>query len=242
MSRILKDIAELFFPPICPVCGKRMGEGARIVCTACRGEAPLTGFCREVDNPVVHKFWGLVPLVHACSFLYFVGGGGYRRLIHRFKYQGGWRLAQSMGEWFGSELAAGGLYAGVDVIVPVPLHRRRLLQRGYNQAAYLAQGMAAALHATVDTRSVIRYRYNTPQALRRRSERWENVKGIFAVRYPARLAGKHILLVDDVLTTGATIGACAEAILREVPDCRLSIATLAVSERSLRHGESAVYP
>ena len=118
-----------------------------------------------------------------------------------------------------------------EVLVPVPLHPARQRQRGYNQAEYLAEGIARALRAEVDRHSVRRIRNNPAQALHRHAERWDNVEGIFAVRRPERLAGHHLLLVDDVLTTGATLLSCAETILRAAPDCRLSVAVLAVPQR-----------
>ena len=178
-----------------------MPDGARTVCTVCRMDAPLTGFWTQVDNPVVRKFWGLVPVVNASAFLFFVRGNGYRDLIHGFKYYGRWRQALEMGAWYGGELAAGGLYAGVDVVVPVPLHLRKRLHRGYNQAEYIARGIAESLGVPVDVHSVRRHRHNPSQALKEHRQRWENVRGIFSVRRPGRLCGKHILLVDDVLTT-----------------------------------------
>ena len=116
-------------------------------------------------------------------------------------------------------------------LFPVPLHWRKRLRRGYNQAEYLAEGIARALRAEVDRHSVRRIRNNPAQALHRHTERWDNVEGIFAVRRPERLAGHHLLLVDDVLTTGATLLSCAETILRAAPDCRLSVAVLAVPQR-----------
>jgi ComF family protein len=233
MLPLLKDLVSLFWPPVCPVCGGEMPEGAHTVCTQCRWDAPLTGFWLEMDNPVVRKFWGIIPVINACSFIFFVHGSGFRDLVHDIKYRGRWRQAEEWGRWFGAEMAAGGLYADVDVVIPVPLHLRKRLKRGYNQSEYLADGMAAGLGVEVDSRSVRRTHHNPSQVLKPHRERWENVEGIFAVGRPERLAGKHILLVDDVLTTGATITSCAEAILAAAPDCRISIATLAVSKRDI---------
>ncbi len=156
MPNLLKDIMSLFYPPVCPVCGEEMPEGAVTVCTRCRWEAPLTNFWMQADNPVVRKFWGVVPVENACSFLFFVHGGGFRSMIHDIKYRGSWRQARELGEWFGAEMAQSGLYGGIDLIVPVPLHIRKRLSRGYNQSEYIAEGMARSLGCPVDRKSVIR--------------------------------------------------------------------------------------
>lgn len=180
MSSIWKDLRDLFWPPLCPVCGERMPDGARTVCTVCRMDAPLTGFWTQVDNPVVRKFWGLVPVVNASAFLFFVRGNGYRDLIHGFKYYGRWRQALEMGAWYGGELAAGGLYAGVDVVVPVPLHLRKRLHRGYNQAEYIARGIAESLGVPVDVHSVRRHR----QIRARRSRSTGSGGRMYGVSFP----------------------------------------------------------
>lgn len=233
LSSWLSDLRALLFPPVCPVCGKAMDEGARTVCTACRAAIPLTRFWEEFDNPMTQRLWGLVPVVHASALFFFVSSGGWRKLIHGFKYHGAWRVAREMGRWYGSYLADSGLYSDVDVVVPVPLHFRKRLKRGYNQSEYLAEGIAAELGVPVDRRSVLRCRNNPSQALSRKSDRWGNVEGVFGVRRPERLAGRHILLVDDVFTTGATVVACAETILQHAAGSRISIAALAVSKHEL---------
>lgn len=233
MTNPLRDIFRLFFPDTCAVCGGGMPEGSDTVCTKCRWEIPLTGFWMQEQNPVSAKFYGNIPVVNACSFFYFVHRNDFRGLVHKIKYSGGWRIAGKMGRWFGDVLRSSELYHGVDLIIPVPLHLRKQLSRGYNQSEYLARGMSASMGVPVNTRSVRRVKYNDSQTKRSKEERWDNVRGIFAVYRPDDLAGKHILLVDDVLTTGATVISCAEAILAAVPDCRLSIATLAVSKNEL---------
>jgi ComF family protein len=195
---------------------------------------PLTGYEEMADNPVARRFWGLVPVRSATAFLWFTDGSGFRRVVHSFKYGGRWSLARDLGQWFGRVLADTDAYAGVDAIVPVPLHFRKVLKRGYNQSEYIARGMSRSMSVPVETRAVVR-RINNPSQTTTAAhhERWENVEGIFAVRRAERLAGRHILLVDDVMTTGATIGSCAEAIARAVPDCRISIAVLYASKQGL---------
>ena len=230
----LKDIASLFFPRVCPACGRVISGGEGFLCTACQWEMPLTGYENQADNPVARRFWGLVPVRNATAFLWFTDRSGFRRVVHSFKYGGRWALARDMGRWFGRVLADTDAYAGVDAIVPVPLHFRKVLKRGYNQSEYIARGMSRSMEVPVETHAVVRLVNNPSQTTTAtRHERWENVEGIFAVRHPERLAGKHILLVDDVLTSGATIGSCAEAIVAAVPDCRISIAALYASKQGL---------
>lgn len=197
------------------------------------GDGALTGYWREADNPVLRKCWGLVPVERASGFLFFVHGSGWRRLIHSFKYRGAWRTAREMGVWYGRCLRESGLYDGIDVVVPLPLHPFKRCRRGYNQSEYLAEGIAAELGVPVDRHSVRRRRNTASQALKSRRERAANVEGAFAVCRPERLAGRHILLVDDVMTTGSTLFSCASEILRAVPGCRISLAALAVSRREL---------
>ena len=233
LSDLAHDIASLLFPPRCAVCGEPLARGERMVCTFCRATAPLTGYWREADNPVVRKCWGMVPVCQASGFLFFVHASGWRRLIHGFKYRGAWRTARAMGEWYGHNLRESGLYDDVEVVVPLPLHPFKRCRRGYNQSEYIAEGIAAQLGVPVDRGSVRRTRNTASQALKPRRERARNVEDAFAVRRPERLAGRHVLLVDDVMTTGSTLLSCAAAILRDAPRCRISIAALAVSQREL---------
>lgn len=228
LSELWGDVRELLFPSLCPVCGERLERGERTFCTLCRTMAPLTGYWQEADNPVFRKFWGLLPVERASAFLFYVRSSGWRRMIHGFKYQGAWRSAREVGVWYGRCLKQSGDYDMIDVVIPMPLHPFRRCRRGYNQAEYLAEGIASQLGVPVDRRSVRRKRNTRSQTLHSHRERAENVEGAFAARYPERMKGKHILLVDDVLTTGNTVLSCAGEILRAAPDCRISIAALAV--------------
>ncbi len=228
------NVFDLFFPPACPVCGAAMGEGTALMCTRCRMEIPLTGYERRIDNPVAQKLYGLVPVVNACAFMFYTHDSGYVRLVTDFKYRGNWRFARDAGEWFGAELRDSGLYDDVDLLVPVPLHRMKFLRRGYNQSEYLAEGMSHATGIAVDRRSVVRTVNTESQASKHRDERWDNVEDIFRVRRPEALAGKHLLLVDDVFTTGATLVSLAGAILQAAPTARISVAALAVSKAQLK--------
>lgn len=229
LSSLFADAAALLFPPRCPVCGRPLDEGVRAVCTRCRMTAPLTRFWEEPDNPMTRRLRGFVPVVHASALFYYAEGSGWRRPVHDFKYRGVWRLARDLGRWYGGYLAESPFYNDVEAVVPVPLHWRKRLRRGYNQAEYLAEGIAAELGVGVERRSMVRLRDNPSQTLGGPHERWRNVENLFGVRHPERLAGRHLLLLDDVFTTGATVVSCASALLVAVPDCRVSIAALAVS-------------
>lgn len=233
MKQPFADIWGLFFPKVCASCGRKLGDGGDFLCNYCRWAIPLTDFWRMADNPVRAKFDGHIPLETASAFYFFVHGSGFRDLIHDFKYRGGWRIAEKMGEWYGSELAASDLHADIDLIIPVPLHFRKRIMRGYNQSEYIADGISRAMGIPVDRRSVRRSIHNRSQTKRHKKERWDNVQGIFSVRSPSALQGKHLLIVDDVLTTGATLISLCHTILRDVPDCRISIAALAVSKSEL---------
>lgn len=225
----------MFFPATCVACGCALGEGGDFLCNRCRWEIPLTEFWHKGDNPVWRKFAGHVPVQAASSFYFFADRSDFRTLIHDFKYHGAWRVAEKMGEWYGSELAASQTHENIDLLVPVPLHVRKKIGRGYNQSDYIARGMSRAMGVPVDRRAVRRAVHNRSQTQQKhKSERWDNVKDIFAVRDAAMLDGRHILVVDDVLTTGATIISLCETILAAVPTCRISIATLAVSKAELR--------
>lgn len=220
-------------PRVCPICGEELQGKGSVVCTMCELTAPLTEIWNEEDNPMVQRFWGLLPIHRASAFLWYVEGSPWRRAIHRFKYEGAWHSAYMLGRWYGRYLKQSELYDDVDVVVPVPLHWWRQIRRGYNQSEYLARGIAEELGAKVDVRSVKRSRYNRSQTSRHKAERWGNVEGIFKVKLPAALDGKHILLVDDVFTSGATIMSLGSAILKVAPAARLSVAVLATSRKSL---------
>lgn len=233
LSELAGDIGSLFFPRRCPVCGGSLVGGEKVVCTLCRATAPLTRYWQDIDNPLFEKCWGLLPVERASGFLFYKHASGWRQLIHSFKYRGMWRTARSMGEWYGRYLKESGLYDDVDVVVPVPLHPFKRIRRGYNQSEYIAEGIASQLGVEVDRRSVRRRRNTASQALKPRRERQRNVEDAFSVVRPEQLAGKHVLLVDDVFTTGSTMLSCAGEILSAAESCRLSIAALAVLKSEL---------
>ena len=232
MSGVALDVASLFMPRTCLACGRVLLENEACVCLACRYNMPLTNFSKHKENPVKLLFENTLSVESATSMFWFVGGTEWQRIIHNFKYHGRWYFAQKMGEWLGEELCESGNFEDVDLIIPIPLHYRRRLRRGYNQSEQLALGVGRKMGVKCDFSSVRRHLYNDSQTSKHNSERWDNVEEIFEVRKADRLRSRHILLVDDVLTTGATMSSCASTIIKACDgDVRISIATLSVSRR-----------
>ena len=174
-------------------------------------------------------FWGKIPLERATSFFFYRKGSDFRQILHQLKYGGRKELGAIMGRYMASELLPSGFFKGIDVIIPVPLHKKKQQLRGYNQSEWIVRGIAAVTGIPVNTESVIRKKNTETQTRKSTFERWENVDGIFELRSSEHLQGKHVLVVDDVLTTGATTVACVSALM-EVQGIRISILTLAVAE------------
>ena len=232
ISAVVRDVASLIMPRTCLACGRVWLENEGSICLACRYNMPLTNFAKRKENPVKLLFENVLPVESAAAMYWFVGGTEWQRIIHNFKYYGRWFFAQKMGEWLGEELRDSGNFDDIDLIIPIPLHYRRRLRRGYNQSEELAMGIGRKMDIKCDFRSVRRRLYNDSQTSKSRSERWDNVEQIFEVRTAEKLRGRHILLVDDVLTTGATMTSCASTILKACDgNVRISIASLAVSRR-----------
>lgn len=228
MSGLWNDLLELFFPSLCVTCGKKLLSQEKYVCLDCRSDFPRTNFHRETENKVAQLFWGRVEVELATSFLYFRKGSRYQRLVHFLKYKGLKELGPEIGNIFGQELLSSP-FGDVEVVVPVPLHPKKLRQRGYNQSEWIARGIAEAMQKPLSAANLQRVRFTPTQTRKTRFERWRNVEGIFAVENPEEFAGKHLLLVDDVVTTGSTLEAAAFALL-QAGAARVSIATLACAE------------
>lgn len=227
--RVAADLGSLIYDDGCIICGRSMHGELGSICLRCRFEMPTTRYLYTSNNPVKERFEMIAPIVEASSYLYFKTDDRWRKMVHRLKYRGEWRLGLTFGELYGAELKSSGLYDDIDLVVPVPLHIMKYLKRKYNQSEYIAEGIAKELGVKVDRRALHRRRNNPSQTRQHAADRWLNVDDLFAVRYPERLENKHILLVDDVLTTGATLSSCLYALRRDVPTCRVSIATLAVA-------------
>lgn len=224
----LRALLRLFFPRRCVVCDRILQEGEEGICLRCNMDMPRTNYHLHADNPVERMFWGKMRLVRASSFFYYYKGSCFRRVLHQLKYNGRKDLGETMGRFMAAELAEAGFFHEVDVIVPVPLHPRKQQLRGYNQSEHIVRGISAVTGIPADAVSLQRRKHTDTQTRKSAYERWENVEGIFCLLHPEHFKGKHILIVDDVLTTGATATACADA-FQTVEGVRISILTLAVA-------------
>ena len=229
----MRNLGETLYPQLCAVCGESLAEGEDIVCTACRWGMPLTDYWLQPDNYLTELLAARFPFEHASALMFFMQESEYRGMIHSMKYHSRRDIAHALGRLYGYYLCQSPLYDDVTCLVPVPLHWTKRLKRGYNQSEELCRGMAESMGVRVDSRSLRRIRRTATQARKSRSDRWRNVEGAFGVKRPGAFSGGHILLVDDVVTTGSTIEACASAIVRDVEDVRLSVAALSVVRRTL---------
>jgi ComF family protein len=231
LRALLTDFLTLFFPQACLACQDSLVAGEQYLCTTCRAELPYTNYhlLPATQNPLSRRFWGKLPVVHVLSYLRFLQHGRVQHLLHQLKYQGQQDVGKALGQLYGAELATAGLSPEFDLIVPVPLHRRKLARRGYNQADAFAAGLATALPCPWSAAALRRTEHTASQTRKSRTERWQNVATVFEVAYPQEVAGRHILLVDDVLTTGATLEACGAALLAAGAR-QVSIATIACAE------------
>ncbi len=235
LSKIENNLLALLFPAQCLGCGALLENRQEWICQECYASMATTLFHTIDENPLAVRLRSFFPnvVVNAAAQFYFINNGRWREVIHHIKYRGSWRSAYKMGYWYGCELLESPLYQELDIVVPVPLHRTRLLSRRYNQSEKIAEGIAAAMGLEVERRALRRTRNNPSQVTRSRDERWGNVENLFEVVRSAPLEGKHILLVDDVFTTGSTILALIEAIAAAAPGVRVSVATIGVSQREI---------
>ena len=228
LMKILNDLLNLLFPVTCAACGNVLMNNERVMCLSCNYYLPRTNFHLERDNPVAVIFWGRVRIENATAFYYFNKASRYRHLIHELKYRGRKDIGLELGRIFGYEMMVSPGFRLIDLVLPVPLHKKKLIKRGFNQSECIARGISEAMNKPLDTLSVIRTVYSDTQTRKTRYDRWLNVEGIFKVTDRSSLFGKHILLVDDVVTTGATIEACASEILK-VEGTKVSVAVLAMA-------------
>lgn len=227
---LARSLLHLFFPHCCAGCGNDVLDHEQLLCLACISRLPVTNSHLYTGNPVENIFRGRLPLVSATSYCYFTKDSLLQHLLHQFKYKD----HKEIGHWFGRRIGES-LFASAhsilpNALIPIPLFAARERRRGYNQASIVCEGISEVTGIPVWKDIVVRTSLTETQTRKNRIERWQNIEGRFALQYPAIIRGKHLLLVDDVVTTGATLEACGRTLLA-AGNVQLSIATLAVATR-----------
>jgi ComF family protein len=222
-----RNLLELFYPRRCLLCSQLLAEEEQQMCLHCFCDLPRTCYYRRTEHPMQRIYAGIPQIQDMNAFLFFERDGKSQTLIHSLKYYGNKRLAEKLGRMASLEMKPAGVFSGIDVLIPVPLHPKKERKRGYNQSEWIARGMASVYQRPVDRQVLFRRVATDTQTRRSRYERHLNVEKIFDVKETHTLAGKHVLLIDDVITTGATSIACIEA-LTAIPDIRISVFALTV--------------
>ena len=226
IGRLASSLNHLLFPQVCASCGQALVEQENGVCTICYQQLPKTGYHLYTGNPVEKLFWGRLQLWCATSLLFFNKGGGIQRLMHELKYNGRIDLGNIMGNWIGNEVFRKPPFSEANLLLPVPLHPSKLAQRGFNQCDPLVDGISEMTGISSRKRLLQRTVNNPSQTRKGRFSRWENVDRIFRVSKPEEIKGKSVIIIDDVVTTGATLEACAISCM-DAGAARVGMATLA---------------
>lgn len=221
---MINDFFNLIFPRLCCSCNQTLLKHENTVCTNCIVTLPKTNFHLDKENPVNKVFWGRVQIEMAASYYFFSKESRVQNLLHHLKYKGAKEVGSTVGKLYGYDLREAPLFKGLDFIVPVPLHKNKLKKRGYNQSEWIAKGLSESMNIPLKLDVLYRKVDSNTQTKKSRYKRWENVGDIFGV-LDVDLKGKRVLLVDDVLTTGATIEACAQVLIEK--GCKIYVATLA---------------
>ena len=222
----LHSILNLFYPRVCAACGEPLLKDENTVCLKCRYLLPRTGYELNPDNPLAQTFYGRVKFHAVTACFFFAKQGKVQHLIHQLKYKGNMEAGVFLGQQLGESIKEAPLFQGIDYLIPVPLHPKREKKRGYNQSLMIAKGINEVTGIPIGDKYLVRAVNTATQTKKTAEERYKNVKDIFEVRFPEQLEGKHVLLIDDVLTTGATLESCAHQ-LENIPRITISAATAA---------------
>ncbi len=224
------DLSYLIYPHLCLACSKNAPPYNEDICTECAATLPLSHFHKEKENPFTEKFWGRIDLHTGAAMYLFTKQSRVAHLIHNFKYNGKKEIGILLGNRYGHALKREPHFQEVDCIVPVPLHWRKERGRGYNQSEMFGNGLSESMDIPCIKDGLERLSFTDSQTKKTRMDRLANMDGVFKVKKPKRLEGKHILLVDDVLTTGATLEVCAAELLK-VKGVKVSMVTIAMAVR-----------
>lgn len=229
LLNFLKDFLSLFFPELCAACGTNLFNNEKTICTNCIYHLPLTNFHLDPLNKLARQLWGRFKFEQASAYVYFRKGGRVQNIMHQLKYNKKPEAGFRMGQLYAQTLSSSPSWTMPDLIIPVPLHPKKLKKREYNQSECIARGMASVLLIPVISDNLVRIENTETQTKKSRFERYVNLANGFECRDQNTLKKKHILLVDDVITTGATLEACS-IILLQIEEVKISIVTLAFAE------------
>ena len=222
----LHSILNLFYPRVCAACGEPLLKDENTVCLKCRYLLPRTGYELNPDNPLAQTFYGRVKFHAVTACFFFAKQGKVQHPIHQLKYKGNMEAGVFLGQQLGESIKDAPLFQGIDYLIPVPLHPKREKKRGYNQSLMIAKGINEVTGIPIGDKYLVRAVNTATQTKKTAEERYKNVKDIFVVRFADELQGKHVLLIDDVPTTGATLESCAHQ-LENIPGITISAATAA---------------
>ncbi len=227
LTNILIDINNILMPPSCFGCNAHLIRGEQHLCTICRNHLPLTDYTFNEENPIDRIFYGRINIKKASSFLFFVENSTVQHLIHHLKYRNQEQISAFLGEWYGQILKNDSSLNGIDAIIPVPLHPRKFKQRGYNQVAGFAIKLSEHLNCAYHDDLLYKTANTRTQTRKGRIGRWQDNKALYAISDKTILKNKKVLLVDDVITSGATMEMCAKA-LSEIEGITIYLTSMAV--------------
>jgi ComF family protein len=226
---MFESIINLFFPKVCSGCSSFLLSNENIICTVCRHDIPLTNHHLNPENDAFKKFYGRIPVMHTSALLYFHKKGIVQELIHNLKYKGHEEIGTILGEWYAEDLKTIESVQSIDEIIPVPLHRRKLKERGYNQVTAFGTALSSSLNIHYNDTILVRNVYSKTQSKKNLLGRTEGIESNFDVSFTEKDHNKHFLLIDDVITTGATLEACSRALLK-IPGAKISIVCMAMAQ------------
>lgn len=230
MMKFLISFFELFFPNNCDLCGNSLFSHENYICNKCTKKLPRTYFNMVNSNPAEQSLWGRIDLENVYCFLFYIKEGTTQQLLHSLKYKGEKELGKELANIFASELKETHSLKDIDILIPVPLHPKKQFKRGYNQSEWIAKGIKESTNLPIDNTTLIKSHHTETQTRKNRFSRYLSSKEMFSINDESKLKGKHVLLIDDVLTTGATIEACYNA-LSKTNDIIVSVLTLAYSSK-----------
>lgn len=226
---MFESIINLFFPKVCSGCSSFLLSNENVICTVCRHDIPLTNHHLNPENDAFKKFYGRIPVIHTSALFYFHKKGIVQELIHNLKYKGHEEIGAILGEWYAEDLKTIELLQSVDEIIPVPLHKRKLKERGYNQVTAFGKALSSSLNVNYNDSILVRNVYSKTQSKKNLLGRTEGIESTFDVSFTEKDHNKHFLLIDDVITTGSTLEACSRALLK-IPGSKISIVCMAMAQ------------